>query len=1078
MTFNQRFAQLNKAQKQAVDYIEGPLMVVAGPGTGKTELLSMRVANILNKTDTLAENILCLTFTESGAATMRRRLVEIIGKDAYKVAIHTFHSFGNEIIQNNSEYFYSGADFRPSDELTSREVLEEIFKDLPHSSLLISRNEGEYTYLSDTLKVISDLKKSGLTSDELLSILDDNELAIQKTNQLLAPVFSNKMSLKMVPDLKKACKDLASSAVKPKLLDLPALAILITKSLEAAINEAEQTNKTNNLTAWKNNWMSKNKKDQFELKATARQARLREVANIYNNYLHSMQKQKLYDYDDMILRVVHAVEVFPELRYNLQEKFSFVMVDEFQDTNLAQMRLIHSLTDSTVNGDMPNIMVVGDDDQAIYSFQGADVSNILSFSEHYPKAKLISLTENYRSGSDILSASRQSILLGENRLENKLKTLNKQLTSQKQKGRGEVIIWQSPSLALERHWLAESIKARLENGEESASIAVLTRNHKQISELLPYFAGQGVPVSYERKENILDQPPIDTLYRLARAINYLTNGRHDDFNACLSELLAHPALNVDSETLLRLSLAAYKKKEYWIEAMNSFENTRTIREWILEIAKLAPHSPLEPMLDKMIEPFKDYYFSYEQKTNDPEIFINYLVGLRTLRRKMREYRPNEEPNLASFTSFIDAHKQAGIGIELINEHAGSSGGVNIMTAHKAKGLEFDTVYIFDATDSVWGRTARRYSRKLNYPENLQIEPAGETNDERLRLFFVAMTRAKKSLNISYSLTSDGAKSTEPLEYLLGLSAEQKEIAKTTDFVEAEEQALTAWNQPLSIGHDSLKDILKPALDSYRLSATHLNSFIDITRGGPENFLIKNLLRFPEAMSPSAAFGSSVHKALNLAHQNIAAGNSPLAVEDILSIFENDLKTRHLIKKDFDHYLKKGFDCLGSFLKQNYSSFSKNQKSELDLKSQGCVSGQAQLTGKIDLIDFNGNQIIVTDYKTGKAPYSWQAKDSNEQIKLHKYRQQLIFYKLMLASSRDYSKYELSIGKLTFIEPTRDGELVELSLDISSSDMEYMSALIEAVWNKIINLDMPDISKYPKTLNGIKQFEEDLIEGRI
>src|SRR5690242_10102383 len=117
MDFQARYKALNASQKQAVDTVEGPVMVIAGPGTGKTELLSMRVANILRGTDTLAQNILCLTYTESGAHAMRERLAGLIGPEAYKVAIHTFHSFGSEIINHNAEYFYQGAHFRPADEL-------------------------------------------------------------------------------------------------------------------------------------------------------------------------------------------------------------------------------------------------------------------------------------------------------------------------------------------------------------------------------------------------------------------------------------------------------------------------------------------------------------------------------------------------------------------------------------------------------------------------------------------------------------------------------------------------------------------------------------------------------------------------------------------------------------------------------------------------------------------------------------------------------------------------------------------------------------------------------------------------
>ena len=145
MDFTERYNQLNNSQKEAVDYINGPLMVVAGPGTGKTELLSMRAANILKKTDILPENILCLTFTESGSIAMQKRLSSIIGRDAYNVSIYTFHAFGSEVISRYREHFYSGAQFRPADELNQRQIITEILNTLEHDNTHKTKMNGEYT---------------------------------------------------------------------------------------------------------------------------------------------------------------------------------------------------------------------------------------------------------------------------------------------------------------------------------------------------------------------------------------------------------------------------------------------------------------------------------------------------------------------------------------------------------------------------------------------------------------------------------------------------------------------------------------------------------------------------------------------------------------------------------------------------------------------------------------------------------------------------------------------------------------------------------------------------------------------
>ena len=201
MTFDTRYKQLNNAQRQAVDTIDGPLLVVAGPGTGKTELLSMRAANILRQTDTLPSSILCLTFTDSGAAAMRKRLGEIIGTDAYKIAVHTFHSFGTEVIGQNREYFYRGARMKPADELAQYEIVREIFGELSHNNPLAGKNAGEFTYLKETVQTISELKRSGLTSDELRLVIDEASRTIDTVERDIAKAFLDRISKKTVDSL-------------------------------------------------------------------------------------------------------------------------------------------------------------------------------------------------------------------------------------------------------------------------------------------------------------------------------------------------------------------------------------------------------------------------------------------------------------------------------------------------------------------------------------------------------------------------------------------------------------------------------------------------------------------------------------------------------------------------------------------------------------------------------------------------------------------------------------------------------------------------------------------------------------
>src|ERR1700757_1843717 len=166
MDFEARYKQLNKAQQAAVDTIDGPVMVIAGPGTGKTELLSMRAANILRQTDVLPENVLCLTFTEAGSIAMQKRLTGIIGREAYNVSIFTFHAFGTDIMSRYREYFYQGASFRPADDLARHRIVTEILDSLEYNNPLRSKMNGKYTAIGDIISAISDLKRAGLTDAE------------------------------------------------------------------------------------------------------------------------------------------------------------------------------------------------------------------------------------------------------------------------------------------------------------------------------------------------------------------------------------------------------------------------------------------------------------------------------------------------------------------------------------------------------------------------------------------------------------------------------------------------------------------------------------------------------------------------------------------------------------------------------------------------------------------------------------------------------------------------------------------------------------------------------------------------
>jgi DNA helicase-2/ATP-dependent DNA helicase PcrA len=1094
MEYERRYKGLNIAQKLAVDTIEGPLMVIAGPGTGKTELLSIRIAHILKTTDTLPENILCLTFTDSGANAMRERLVSIIGKDAYRVAIHTFHSFGSEIINQYGKFFYEGAHFRPADDLSRYEIIHSIFESLGHNNVLNKKMNGDYTYLLDSLRVISELKKSGLTSDELLEILDINDSAIEKSEQLLSPIFASKITKSTSDSVAKHIDAIRISSGEDLVHGSVPLGQVIANSLADAVEAAQTEQSTKPMTAWRNKWFTKNERGDFVMKSRERQLKLRAISSIYEQYLARMQESELYDYDDMILRVVHAIEVFDELRFNLQEKYQYIMVDEFQDTNMAQMRIVQNLTNNIVNADMPNIMVVGDDDQAIYSFQGADISNILNFRSEYPKTKIIALTDNYRSGGVILGDARLIITQGVERLENHIKELNKQLVAKSKNGPSEVKLLEAETSADERRYIVDQIKHSIGAGKKPSDIAVLTRKHSEIEKLLPYFIKAQIPVSYDRRDNVLDLPPIVLIEQLSRILIGLYLGQHQDVNALLPQLLSHPVWKIEAKKLWQISLKANTNRSLWLEEMALDGETLPLHSWLIETAMSIPHTPLETILDIVIgnpdknvqapfvSPIYNYFFSEEALSSKPEYYIQYLEALRTIRTKLREYRPLETPTLLTFIEFIDLHRSIGSGISSLHSVIQANDAVQLMTAHASKGLEFDTVYIVNAIDTIWGERARSRNNLISYPENIPLAPLGDTSDERLRLFYVSATRAKNTLYISYSLTDDNGKPTARAGFLLSDAFNQKtepvHFKKAQDI--AKETAELQWYESLvSTSSSSLKELLAPQLNSYKLSVTHLLHFLDVTRGGPQMFLLRNLLRFPQAMSPAACYGSAIHRTLQRAHMYYSSHNELQPVEDILHNFETELASKHLSPNDFDSYLQKGSDSLQAYLKSKYSTFTATQKVELDFANQNVVIGDARLTGKLDLVDVTSdNSMSVSDYKTGKPSRTWNGKTDYEKIKLHNYKMQLMFYKLLVENSRDWNKYKVEEGLIEYIEPTVTGDIISLSTAFTKDEQDRLVVLINTVWKRIINLELPDISHYEPTFKGVLSFEQDLIDDNI
>ena len=1101
--FDARYRALNDRQKEAVDAIYGPVMVVAGPGTGKTELLSVRTANILRKTDALPSSILCLTFTDSAAANMRERLVGLMGAEGYKVAVHTFHSFGSEIMNRYSQFFYHGAHFRPADELSTHEILTDLLQKLAHDNPLASTMNGSFTYLKDIQTIISEMKRSGYTPDELNLMLDRNDAFCEWVQPIVSDAFGPTISKKQFPAIQKALdaiKDYDEETVD--LLGYHPLHEHIHTTLSESLSASLEQDSTKPLSAWKKVFIAKNNAGEQVLKDGRHAEKLRAAIQLYYEYLLAMQEKELYDYDDMILRVVHAMEVFHELRYELQETYQFIMVDEFQDTNQAQMRMLANLTTGVTPDDAPNVLVVGDDDQAIYRFQGADMSNILDFTTLYPTAHIVTLTDNYRSGRSVLDVAQDIVKNIQERLESRLPDIDKTLTDHFNKPHS-VSFDRYISETDARHNLASTIAQEYQQNS-TISRAIIARNHRHLLSLLPHLESKGVPLRYELQENCLDSEPVQQLELVARVVVHLSRGEYDDANALLPEMLSHPAWGIKPRELWQLGVTATKERRYWLEEMLDMEGKlQQIAEWLIISAHFSLTMPLESMLDMLfgvtdaqfadtnhadetydkapveeeyISPLRAFFFPSESLDTMPTQYIVWLHTLQQLRSRLRDYHPDHSILLSDFVHFIEIHRDAGLRMQARTTIEHDESAITLLTAHKSKGLEFDEVYIVDAVDSVWGNTARMRSRLIQFPSNMPLSPAGDSNDERVRLLFVAVTRAKASLRFIASAMQDSGKALLPVAALTTEKIEIIEHETTTQ--ETIESLRNDWrHRALDVPLSTKEQVLRPLLTNYKLSATHLNNFLNIPSGGPELFLLHNLLRFPQAMNPSAAYGSAVHAALQRAHAHLSATNKRRPIEDVLNDFEAVLNEFPLSDTERTLFTGRGTAALNTFLAAKYDTFSQSQIVERSFRGEDIVIDGARITGAIDLIDIDDKEktIFITDYKTGKAATSWRGTTDYEKIKLHHYEQQLMMYKLLIDNSEQFRGYTVTGARLSFVEPVSSNKIIDLDYSYDKEKLEAFRTLLSVVWQRIQSLDFELANEYDPSYKGILEFEADLLK---
>lgn len=1066
--FERAYRQLNDQQRRAVDKIDGPVLVIAGPGTGKTQLLSMRVANILRQTDAKPSNILALTYTNKAAVNMKDRIIQLDSRGGPRVNASTFHSFAAEIMNLYPDSFWSGARLSIAPDSTQLDIIESIVSKLPLDNPLALKFAGQYTLLKDIQSSINLAKDAGLTPDKLRALIDVNLAYIDEIEARLAAICAKRLNIKNLPDLKKSVGDLPEQGIDRTVYPLTSLSAAIKDSLAVAAQADLGTRRTINTGRWKNRWVQVINGQPGLHKERDRNNWWRYIADVYDNYRGELHRRGYYDYSDMLVEVIAQLEDDTDMLADTQERFTHVLIDEFQDTTPAQIRLSHLVSTHFSTEGRPNLMVVGDDDQTIFKFNGAEVNNMLNFEKQYPSVKKVVLTDNYRSSQAILDFSEAIIAQAESRLVNLDQTLKKKLTAKappKTAGHIRTLAYSSRELQLSE--IARDIKATLDAGE---SIAVLARGHESLIRMAGILTELKVPVRYEQSANILDHDLVVQVFYIAQLILAIQNGDKSASNALIHRIVRWPALELPPKALWELAAQNFKTQN-WLDSMLASQDKKikAVGQWFVWLASQADSQPLAVTIEYILglrpgehftPPVREHYLSDASRLTNA--YFRGLSAVQLLRNLAHEFGRGSQPTVEDLVRYIAINKQNGLIIPDESPFITGERAVQLLTVHKAKGLEFDRVYVIDAVADNW--RPRAGGRKP--PANLPLQPVGDDLDDYIRLMFVAVTRARSHLTISANWQDHSGRDVALSPIIQSVADFQKiESNDQTKIITVLEESLRWPN--LSAGDETAT--LKTRLENYNLNVTAMLNFLDIDRGGPQYFKERNLLRLPEAKTASQAFGTAVHQAMKSAQ--LLAGKGKFTTAAVKKEFGRALGHEQLPEAEYRRQLAKGQQVLGRLFGELGYKLPKEAVGELQLRDLRL--GKALISGDLDRVDYDGDQAIITDYKTGRPLPSFNTRDRNLAVKAYKHKMQIIFYVLLLEAR---GRYMPAGGQMVYVEATAAKDLSRVYRP-SKEDKKRVAGLIEAIYQRIVSLNLPDISRYPAGLEGILNFEEDLLAGK-
>lgn len=859
--------KVNDEQQAVLNHRAGPLLIVAGAGTGKTAIITQKIADLIETKRATADQILALTFTQKSSEELLGRLDTVMPLGYEEPWVGTFHG-----------------------------ICDRVLKD-----------EALHIGLDPSYKIISSVDQWMLIKEHLFDFNLDYFLPLGNPSKFINSLIS------------------FFGKIQDEHVSLKEVNVYLKAKKKA----------------------SQSPEDKEEYRRDV------EIFKAYETYQKIKTENSLMDFGDLLTNVLKLFAERPSILKKYREKWQYVFVDEFQDTNMAQFELIKKICPPTKKA---NLIVVGDDDQSIYKFRGASVSNILQFKDEYPKAHEIVLTKNYRSSQKILDHAYQLIRHNDpDRLEVKL-GLSKKLESKSSAQSGEVRIVECKNSSSEADWIVKKIIELVSKNKFTfKDIAILGRANTHLDACIDGLKKAGIPYQQVGGRGLFNQPEIEVLLNFIEVIV----DPADDLK--LFELLTFPLFAKEQGLILKaIQTAKYQAVPLW----HVIQNDGYFEDMVSMITKFQSDSgnkTVSQILYDFIITSKLIASLAESETVEGSLKIK---NINLLFERIKRYE--SEVKKSSVVSFINALKlwrQAGENpsqatIEDIDT-------VSVMTAHASKGLEFEVVFIVNLVAGRFPSGDRKDS--IEFPKELMKENPEQTQSniqEERRLMYVALTRAKSHLYGTYTTDYGGVRKRVVSGFVgeTGIEKIEAPVEKLKNGLEAvEPPKLTTLEKS---GQVEIREVSYTQIDTFK--------------GCPLKYKYRYILKIPTLPYHTLTFGRSVHETLYTFHRQLQQGKVVSKSQFIKMFKERFDESGYDGQAHKQKRFKKALQDLRGYYDHHQSLFGSPIHLERSFKLQ---IGDVTVNGKIDRIDEGESGIEIIDYKTG-SPKDQKKVDKDDQLSLY------------------------------------------------------------------------------------------------